>query len=145
MLPQEQLALPLPQLLLDLGLDLLLGVEHADLPLDVNQHTAQPVLDRERFQQRLALGRLDLEVTGHEVGEPPRLGHPLEHLPDNLFGQPGLLAQLRSALARFTVQGDEGRILRTKRRQILHLPHDRLEVPLDLEVMERGTSLLAVQ
>src|SRR3989475_7157539 len=35
LLPQEHLALALAQLFLDLGLDVLLRVEHADLPLDV--------------------------------------------------------------------------------------------------------------
>src|SRR5438094_112128 len=40
LLAQEQLPLPLTQLLLHLRLDLLLGVEHADLTLDVHQHAA---------------------------------------------------------------------------------------------------------
>ena len=44
LLPQEHLTLALAQLFLDLGLDVLLSVEHADLPLDVNEDTPQPVL-----------------------------------------------------------------------------------------------------
>ena len=45
LLAQEHLALPLAQLLLDLGLDVLLRIEHADLALHVHQHPAEPLLD----------------------------------------------------------------------------------------------------
>ena len=57
LLAQEHLPLPLAQLLLDLGLDVLLGVEHADLALDVHQHPAEPLLDAERLEQHLPLRR----------------------------------------------------------------------------------------
>src|SRR5438105_1955990 len=60
LLAQEQLPLALAQLLLNLRLDVLLSVEHADLTLHVHQHPAQPLLDLEGFEQRLALGRVDL-------------------------------------------------------------------------------------
>src|SRR5947209_17450086 len=69
LLAQEQLPLALAQLLLNLRLDVLLSVEHADLTLTVHQHPAHPLLDLEGFEQRLALGRVDLQVAGHEVGE----------------------------------------------------------------------------
>ena len=51
LLAQEHLALPLAQLLLDLRLDVLLGLEHPDLALHVHQHAAQPLLDREGLEQ----------------------------------------------------------------------------------------------
>src|SRR2546425_5766128 len=41
LLAQQHLTLPLPQLLLDLRLDLLLSVDDADLALDVDQHAPQ--------------------------------------------------------------------------------------------------------
>ena len=46
LLAQEHLALPLAQLLLDLRLDVLLRLEHADLALHVDQHAAEPLLDQ---------------------------------------------------------------------------------------------------
>jgi len=85
LLAQEQLPLALAQLLLNLRLDVLLGVEHADLALDVHQHPAQPLLDLEGFEQGLALGRVDLQVAGHEVGEASGFRNALEHLPDDLL------------------------------------------------------------
>ena len=62
LLAEEHLPLPLAQLLLDLGLDVLLGIEHADLALHVHQHPAEPLLDAERLEQRLPLGRGDVDV-----------------------------------------------------------------------------------
>src|SRR6185312_9771450 len=71
LLPQEHLPLTLAQLLLDLRLDVLLRVEHADLPLDMDQDPAQPLLDREGLEQGLSLRRGDIDVAGYEVGKPP--------------------------------------------------------------------------
>ena len=51
LLAQEHLALALAQLFLDLRLDVLLRVEHADLALEVDQHAAEPLLDREGLEQ----------------------------------------------------------------------------------------------
>ncbi len=56
LLAQVHLALPLAQLLLDLRLDLFLRLEHADLPLDVDEHAAEPLLDAQRLEQALLLG-----------------------------------------------------------------------------------------
>src|SRR3989442_14738512 len=92
LLPQEHLALALAQLFLDLGLDVLLRVEHADLPLDVNEDTPQPILYGQRLEQPLALRRLNLEVAGHQVGEPAGVRHLFEHLTDDVFGEARLLA-----------------------------------------------------
>ena len=58
LLAQEHLPLAVAELLLDLGLDVLLGVEDRDLALDVDQHGAQPLLHRQGLEQLLCLGRL---------------------------------------------------------------------------------------
>ncbi len=107
LLPEEHLPLPLAQLLLDLGLDVLLGVEHADLALDVHQHPAEPLFDRQRLQQRLPLGRGDVDVAGDQVGEAARLVHPGQDLLHHLLRQAGLLAQLGGPGPGLPVQADE--------------------------------------
>ena len=116
LLAQEHLALPLAQLFLDLRLDALLRVDHADLPLHMHQHAPHPLLDGEGFEQRLAFGRLDLEIAGHQVGEPARLRHALEHLLHDVFRKSGLLPQLGGALPRLPIQGDERAIVRLQGR-----------------------------
>ena len=111
LLAQEHLALPLAQLFLDLRLDLLLHLEHADLLLDVHEHAAQALLDAQRLEQALLLGRLELDVAGDEVGEPARIGDGVEHLVHDFFRKAAALAELGGALAKFLVQGDERRIV----------------------------------
>ena len=69
LLAQVHLALAAAELFLDLRLDVLLRREHVDLALDVDEHAAQAVLDRERLEQGLLLGDRDVEVAGDEVGE----------------------------------------------------------------------------
>ena len=69
MLAQQHLTLAFAELFLDLRFDVFLRIHDGDLPLHVNEHAAQPVLDRERFQQLLALQRLDVEMASDEVGE----------------------------------------------------------------------------
>ena len=80
LLAQVHLALPLAQLFLDLRLDLLLHLEHADLPLDVHEHAAQALLDAQRLEQPLFLGDGKLDVAGDEVGEAARVRDGVEHL-----------------------------------------------------------------
>ena len=145
LLPEEHLPLPLAQLLLDLRLDVLLGVEHADLPLDVHQHPAQPLLDAQRLQQHLPLRRRDVDVAGHEVGELARLVDAGEHLLDHFIRQAGLLAQLRRPRPRLAVQGDERRILGVERQHLLGLAHDGLEVAVLVGVVDRDAAPLAVE
>ena len=111
LLAEEHLALPLAQLLLHLRLDLVLGRQHADLPLDVDQHAAQPLLDAQRLQQGLLLGDRQLDVAGDEVGEPAGVGHRVEDLVQHLLGQPPPLAQLHGPLAGLAVQRGEGRVV----------------------------------
>ena len=145
LLAQEHLALPVAQLLLDAGLDVLLGVEHADLPLQVHEHAPQPLLDREALEQALALGRGDVDVTRHQVGEPAGIVDAAQHLLDDLLRQPGLLAQLGGAGPRLAVQRHERRIVRVERRHLLGGAHDGGEIAVLLEVVHRDAAVLALQ
>ena len=146
LLAEDHFALALAELLLHLGLDVLLGVEDADLPLYVHQHPPQPLLDREQVEQPLALGRGDIEVAGHEIGEAAGLvGDLFQHLPDDLVREPGLFTQLTCALAGLAEQCDEGRIVRLDRRLFHRLHDDRFDVSGTLGVLQRGSALLAVQ
>src|SRR6059036_3384160 len=145
LLPQEHLALALAQLFLDLGLNVLLGVEHADLPLDMNEDASQPLFHRQRLEQPLALRRLDLEVARHQIREAAGVAHLFEHLTDDVFGETRLLPQLRGPLTRFTVQGDERRIRGVQRRQVVDLVDHGLEVTPVIRKVEGRTPALAVQ
>jgi hypothetical protein len=145
LLAQEHLPLPLAQLLLDLRLDVLLGIEHADLPLDMHQHPAEPLLDAQRFQQDLAVGGGDVDVAGHQVGELPRIVHAGQHLLDDLVRQTRLLAQLGGSGPRLTVQGDEGRVFRVERGHLFGLTHDGLEKALPVGVMDGDAPPLPVE
>ena len=145
LLAEEHLPLPLAQLLLDLRLDVFLRVQHADLPLDVHQHPAEPLLDAQGLQQHLPLLRRDVDVAGDQVGELAGLVHAGQDLLDHLVGQAGLLAQLRGAGAGLAVQGDEGRILRVEGCHLLGLAHDGLEVAVLVGVVDGDAAPLAVE
>ena len=69
LLAQVELPLAPAELLLDLRLDVLLGVEHRELALEQEQHPPQPLLDGERLEERLPVGDRDVEVGGDDVGE----------------------------------------------------------------------------
>ena len=120
LLAEVHLALALAQLLLDLRLDLGLGVEHADLALDVDQHATEPLLDRQGLQEGLLLGDGQLDVARHEVGEATGLGHVLEDVLQELLGHPPLLAQLRGTLADLAVQRLEGGVPLVDRPHLGH-------------------------
>ena len=145
LLAQEHLALALAQLLLDLGLDVFLRVQHADLALHVHQDAAEPLLDAERLEQHLALGRRDVDVPGDQIREPARLVHAGEHLLDDLVRQPGLLAQLGRPRPGLPVQRDEGGILRVDRQHLLGLANHGLEVAFPLGIVNGDAPLLAVE
>ena len=145
LLAQEHFALPLAELLLDLRLDVLLGVEHADLPLDVHQDPAEPLLDAERLEQSLPLCRGDVDVPGDQVGEAARLVHSGQHLLDHLVRQARLLPELGRAGAGLSVQRHERRVLGIDRKHLLGLAHDGLEIALLLGVVDGDAALLAVE
>ncbi len=145
LLAEEHLTLALAQLLLDLGLDVLLCIEHADLPLDMNEDTPQALLYGQRLQQPLTLRRLNLEVSGHEVSEPAGVGHLFEHLADDVIGEPRFLAQFRGTLARLTVQADERRICGVQGRHVVDFMDDGLEVATVIGIVQCGSPTFAVQ
>ena len=128
LLAEEHLPLPLAQFLLDLRLDVLLGVEHTDLALHVHQHPAQPLLDRQRLEQDLALLGSDVEVAGDQVGEPAGFVDSGQHLLDHLFRQTGLLAQLGRAGAHLRYRAHERGIFRIQRKHLLRVADDGLEI-----------------
>jgi len=71
---EEHLPLPLAQLFLNLRLDLVLGLKHADLTLNVDQHAPEPVLDPQGLQKRLLFDQRQFDITRDEVRERPRRG-----------------------------------------------------------------------
>ena len=145
LLAQEHLPLPLAQLLLDLRLDVLLGIDHADLPLDVHQHAPQPLLHRQRLQQRLPLRRSDVDVAGHQVRKLAGLVHPGQYLLDHFLRQSRLLAELRRPGSSLPMQRHECRLVRTQGKHFLRLADDRLEIAVFLGIVEGDAALLAVQ
>ena len=145
LLAEEEFALPVAQLLLHPGLDVLLGIEQADLPLDVHQHLTEALLDGEGLEQDLALCRVDVDVAGHEVGELAGLVHAGQHLLHHLFGQAGLLAQFRGARARLAMECHEAGVLGVERRQLLGGDHDRGQVAVLLEVVQGDAAILALE
>ena len=145
LLAQEDLALAVADLLLHLALDVLLRVEHVDLALHVDQHAAQPLLDRQRLEQALALGVGQLEIAGDQIGQPARLVHLLQHLLHDLLGKAGLLAELAGARAQLAQQRQKGRVLGVDGLELLDLAHHRLEMILRRAVAHGDAALDAVQ
>jgi len=120
LLAEIHLALALAQLFLNLRLDLGLGIEHADLALDVDQHASEPLFDRQGLQEGLPLGDGEVEVARHEVGEATGLGHVLEDVLQELLRHPPLLAQLRGTFADLTVERLEGGVPLVDRPHLGH-------------------------
>ena len=107
LLAEKHLALPLAQLLLDLGFDVFLRVQQVDLPLHVHQYPPEPLLHRQGLEQRLALRRGYVDVPGHQIGKLARLVDAREHLLHDVVGQARLLAELGSAESRPPGEGRE--------------------------------------
>ena len=145
LLAEEHLALPLPELLLHLRLDLLLGFQEGDLPLHMHEDLPETVLDRERLQEPLLLGDGELDVAGDEIGEAPRLGDGVEHLMHDLLGEAAPLAELRGTLADLLMERDEGGVLLLDGGELLDGDDDRREVALGGVVLERGGALLPLE
>ena len=129
---QVDLALTIAEFLLDLGLDLFLGIEHRDLPLHLHQHTAEPLVDCHGFEQRLALPGLEIEVAGHQVGKATRVVDAVEHLLHHLFREARLLPQLRGASTELLMECHERRIGVVDRREVLHRHHSGHQVAVFL-------------
>src|SRR5690606_5283879 len=69
LLAQVDLALPLAELLLNLGLDVLLGIKHGDLALDMHQHPPDALVHLEGLEQLLALTSVEVEIAGDQIRE----------------------------------------------------------------------------
>jgi hypothetical protein len=146
LLAEEHLALAIADLLLDLLLDVLLRREDSDLPLDVHEHPAQPVLDREGLEELLSIGDRDVDVAGDEVRQAAGLLGLAEELLDGLLGEAHLLAELGGALAGLLVKGDEDRVVLGHGRHLGRLDDDGLQHPaLGLGDAHRDAALLALE
>ncbi len=89
----------------------------------MRQHHPQPLLDRERLEQLLALLRREVEVAGDQVGEATGLGDALEHLLDGVLGEPRALAELGGPLAQLTMERHERGFVGRLGRLLLGLDH----------------------
>jgi hypothetical protein len=145
LLAQEHLALTIAQFLLDLRLDVLLRVQDRDLLLDMKEHLAQAVLHRQRLEQSLGIGRFEVEVTGHEVGETPRLLGFGEKLLHRLLGHPGAAAELGGALAGFAVECCEGGSLGIDRRHLVGGVNRRHQVLVLLLITHGDRAVVSVE
>ena len=145
LLAEEHLPLPVAQLLLDLRLDVLLRVEDVDLPLDVNERPPDAVLDRERLEKELPLGRRNVDVAGDEVGEPARVVGLGEDVRDGLVGEAELLRELRRPLLQLLQESDEGGVGRVERRHLSGLDDDGLEPAVLFLDPHRDAASLALE
>ena len=116
---QVHLALAVADLFLDLRVDVLLGVEHLEPPLDQRQHPPHPLFDRQRFEQGLVVAGLEIEVAGHEIGEPAGVGDAAQGLVQHLVGDAGAGAEFGRPVAELLVEGDEGEVVRVHRHEFL--------------------------
>ena len=111
----------------------------------MDEHPAQPVFHSERFEQLLAFERLNVEMSGDEVGECAGVRDSLQDLLYDLGRQAGLLPQLGRALADFAMQRYERRIFLIEGREIRRLSDGRLEIAAGLGIVDCGTAGVAVE
>ncbi len=128
-----------------LRLDVLLGVEDADLPLHVHQHAPHPLLDRQRLEQRLPVGGVDLEVAGDQICQRTGLGQVGQHLRHDAFGKTRLLPQLRGPRAQLAVERDKSWVLGIDRHHVVRRLDDRFQIPPELAEAHRDTSARALE
>ena len=145
LLAQVELPLPAAELLLDLRLDLLLGVDDGELALDEQQHAPQALLDRQRLEQRLPLGERHVQVGGDGVGELAGVVDLGEEAMDHLARESQLGAELGGPLAHLAHQRHVRRRLGVERRQLLRVAHGRHEVVVVLRDAQRDRAALAVE
>ncbi len=107
LLAQEDLPLSLAQLLLDLGADLLLRLEHADLALQVEEQLPKPVFDRKGLEQFLLLLRLELGVEGYQIRQLAGGRDAAEQMVHDLLRDAAQTAELGGPLPHLLVQRGE--------------------------------------
>ena len=109
--PKQHLALPLAQLLLDLGLNVLLCVETDELPLDREQRGSHSILVVEGLEKGLLLGGGEVELEGDQIGEGTGVVDPLNQLVEVLGGRAAPRSQLGGPLPQLCVEGGDLRIV----------------------------------
>ena len=111
LLPQEHLPLTFAEFFLNLGLDVLLGVEAHESPLDGDEHRLHPLLVLQQLHQLLLLGGLQVQVERHQVRKGAWVLHSFDQLADRLRRHALAGAQLRRPLPKLRVQCQERRVL----------------------------------
>jgi hypothetical protein len=145
LLTEQHLALPLAELRLHLGLDVLLRIDARELALDREEAFAHTLLVVEQLEQTLLLGRLQLEVERDQVGERTRLFDALDQLVESFGGYAAACSQLGRAIAELAVERLERRILGLLRLPALHLQEHGVQHGLPLGVVgERLRAPLAL-
>ena len=117
LLAQVELALPLADLHLDAGADLLLGLGDADLPGEVGAEEAELLLDRQRLEERLLLRRRQVQVEGDVPDQRARLLDGADELLQDLVGGPAAPPVLHRLLAHLPGErGDGARVFCSRRK-----------------------------
>ena len=145
LLAQEHFALAVAELLLNLGLDVLLGVEDRDLPLDVNEHGAQPILHRQCFEQLLGFAGFEVEVAGHQIGKAAGLRGLGQELLHRFLGHAGAPAELGGALPGLAIKRSERGGIRIDWGHLLGFVNRRHQILILLLVTNGNRSVIAVE
>ena len=142
---QEHLALTLTQFFLDLRLDVFLCFQQTDLALHVNEHAAQALLHRERFQQSLLLGHREFDIAGNQIGELAGIVDGVEHLMHDFLRQSAFFTQFGGAFARLFVERLERRVLGVQWHHLLGRNDHGDQMTVLFHVLQGGCSLLALK
>ena len=146
LLAQEDLLLAVTELFLHFGLEIVLSLDDLQLPLHVNQHPTQPLLDGQDFEQLLTLFERNVDITRHQVGQATGILDAAEHLPHRVFPEPGFLAELSCPVAGFTIESQEGRIIDLLRQHVVNLADHGPQIAFRRVVIaHRHATLAAVQ
>ncbi len=97
---------------------MLLGLQHGDLAIEVDEDAPQSKLHRRRLEQLLFVGSVQLHVIGDVVGQSARLLHRPNEALDDLFRHAPVAPQLRGLLAHLAKQTLERRVIRVQRTLI---------------------------
>ena len=114
------------------------------MALHVHEDAAQPVFDRERLEQLLALEGLNVEMPRNQIRQSARIAHALKDLLHDFGRQARLLTQLRGALAHLAMQRYERGILLIQWSEIGRFPNGRFEIAVGLGVMDSGAASVAM-
>ena len=124
---------------------MLLGLKHADLPLDMDQDPTQPLFDRERLEQGLLIRSGYFQVTRDQIGQTTGVVDSTQDLQHDLFGESRLLSQLGGALPDLPDQALKRRVRGVGGSHLLGLPHHRLETPVALGDPQRNAPMQPFQ